>query len=55
MGKKRTVTLNNVTHKVKVVGVEQDYLDEEHENPVALTFQFDNAVSNESGTGLTTK
>lgn len=45
IGLERKVTINGLEHTVKVVGEEQDYLDEKHEKPVTLTFQFTNLIS----------
>lgn len=49
IGLERKVVLNNQIHTVKVIGVNEDFVDAEHKVPVALTFQFDNLISNEDG------
>ncbi|XQP55111.1 MAG: InlB B-repeat-containing protein [Mycoplasmoidaceae bacterium] len=46
IGQSRPVYVNNIEHKTIVVGVQQDYLDED--KPVALTWQFMNIITNSS-------
>lgn len=45
IGLERTVTLNNIEHKVMVIGEDQDTYDDQK---ASLTFQFTNLISRES-------
>ncbi|XQP55337.1 MAG: InlB B-repeat-containing protein [Mycoplasmoidaceae bacterium] len=53
IGLTRTINLNGYDHKVRVVGINQDYTDKDSTKPVTLTFQFESVVSGQDrGIGL---
>lgn len=45
LNKKRKIVINGLEHEVRVIGVEEDYMDVDHKQPAALTFQFNNVIT----------
>ncbi len=57
VGLERTIKINGIEHKVRVIGENEDYLAGEDDKPqldkpVALTFQFDNIISSMTEDGI---
>lgn len=48
IGATRKVKFNSLQYDVIVIGTNEDFLDEQHQQPVALTFQFVDILSNEN-------